>query len=107
MSKSKVYDIFDFMYQKGEKNRLDPSVPDNNNIARTIAKDGMHAAGIMTIADIATQLLVERRVFTMQKFGNEKEEDNVELDDISHYDPIRTQRWTLHGLYFFLEHLAN
>ena len=50
-------------------------------IARSIAKAGMQSASIMTIADITTQLLVERRVFTLQKkIGKEKEDDDHEFD---------------------------
>ena len=83
-------------------------------LARSIAKAGMQSASIMTIADITTQLLVERRVFTLQKqIGKEKEDDDHEFDqatisqEIHYYDPIRTLRWTtvgltLHGPYFFL-----
>ena len=58
---------------------------------------GMQSASIMTVADIMTQLVVEKKSLV----GNKSEDDNV----VARYDPVRTLRWatvglTLHGPYF-------
>jgi len=60
----------------------------------SLLKSGLLSASIMTVADVATQFLVEKRQFPGR-------------DDVDrHYDPSRTGRWaivglTLHGPYFF------
>ena len=62
-------------------------------------KAGLISASIMTIADVATQFLVEKRQFPGR--------DDVESSRVVQlYDPSRTGRWaivglTLHGPYFF------
>lgn len=57
---------------------------------------GMQSASIMTVADIMTQLVVEKKSLVGKK---------AEDEATSRYDPVRTLRWatvglTLHGPYF-------
>lgn len=59
------------------------------------ARAGLQSSSIMLIADVITQLLLEKRVLF-------KKDDDTNL---TKYDPIRTLRWTtvgltLHGPYF-------
>ena len=61
---------------------------------------GMQSASIMTVADITTQLVVEKKSLVGR---NNKAEDDVTTT--ARYDPVRTLRWatvglTLHGPYF-------
>ena len=56
---------------------------------------GMQSASIMTVADIMTQLVVEKKSLVDDNTGK----------DLARYDPVRTLRWatvglTLHGPYF-------
>lgn len=63
---------------------------------------GMQSASIMTVADIMTQLVVEKKSLV----GNKAEDDNNKSKGVvARYDPVRTLRWatvglTLHGPYF-------
>jgi len=57
---------------------------------------GMQSGCIMTVADIMTQLVVEKRSL---------QDDGSDSKDVARYDPVRTLRWTtiglaLHGPYF-------
>jgi len=67
---------------------------------------GMQSASIMTVADIVTQLVVEKRSLLAGPAENEdKVHAGQEVAARRHYDPIRTMRWatvglTLHGPYF-------
>mmetsp|Transcript_19375 Transcript_19375/g.41805 ORF Transcript_19375/g.41805 Transcript_19375/m.41805 type:complete len:291 (+) Transcript_19375:124-996(+) len=75
------------------------------NLFRPTARAGLQSASVMTVADIVTQLLVEKRTL----FGGGTDEE-IKTDDsqssVAEYDPVRTLRWaivglTLHGPYFF------
>eukprot|EP00581_Thalassiosira_minuscula_P019468 CAMPEP_0183718584 /NCGR_PEP_ID=MMETSP0737-20130205/11805_1 /TAXON_ID=385413 /ORGANISM="Thalassiosira miniscula, Strain CCMP1093" /LENGTH=257 /DNA_ID=CAMNT_0025948173 /DNA_START=32 /DNA_END=805 /DNA_ORIENTATION=- len=97
----------------------------SNNIFRSpILKAGMQSATIMTLADIATQLVVEDRSFffhddndnasvshdddggeMLQSQNTNQQQKNQQHPDHRYYDPYRTLRWsivglTLHGPYF-------
>lgn len=66
-------------------------------LLRLAARSGLQSACIMTVADITTQLSLERRKISITKHTPEN----------PNYDPVRTMRWaavglTLHGPYFFL-----
>ena len=61
---------------------------------------GMQSASIMTVADIMTQLVVEKKSLVGR--NNKAEDDETTT---ARYDPVRTLRWatvglTLHGPYF-------
>lgn len=67
----------------------------------TLRRSGLQSASIMTIADVATQLLVEKR-----QFPGRDDVDRSSQGIVQHYEPSRTGRWaivglTLHGPYFF------
>ena len=71
---------------------------------RLAARAGLQSASIMTLADVATQLLVEKRSLLVP--GGKADDDNA-VSAAPRYDPVRTLRWTtvglaLHGPYFFL-----
>ena len=71
-----------------------PSSPTMLNLFKSAAvRAGMQSASIMTVADIITQLIAEKRPID----GDSK--------DMKRYDPVRTLRWStigfaLHGPYF-------
>mmetsp|Transcript_7523 Transcript_7523/g.12454 ORF Transcript_7523/g.12454 Transcript_7523/m.12454 type:complete len:238 (-) Transcript_7523:52-765(-) len=64
---------------------------------------GMQSASIMTVADIMTQLVVEKRYLVGG--ATKQEQANDDSRGVARYDPVRTLRWatvglTLHGPYF-------
>ena len=92
------------------------------SLIRSAAKAGLQSASIMAVADITTQLLVEKRSIVahpqlegrvntehQNKITNETKQPPSAPQPIKNYnyDPLRTLRWatvglTLHGPYFFL-----
>ena len=92
------------------------------SLIRSAAKAGLQSASIMAVADITTQLLVEKRsiVAHPQLEGSVNTEHQNKITNATkqppsapqpiknyNYDPLRTLRWatvglTLHGPYFFL-----
>lgn len=80
-----------------------------NLFRSAVVKAGLQSASIMTVADMTTQLLVEKRLF----FANDQTPNLKQQLEVAvavqetMYDPIRTLRWatvglTLHGPYFLL-----
>ncbi|KAL7525897.1 hypothetical protein ACHAXR_003003 [Thalassiosira sp. AJA248-18] len=79
-------------------------------LLRSAARAGLQSASIMAVADITTQLLVEKRSIAQYPPSKQTiaiEDATTSLPPPRHYDPMRTVRWavvglTLHGPYFFL-----
>ena len=66
---------------------------------------GMQSASIMTVADIMTQLVVEKKALVGVGKASSNDGDTSSKDAVANYDPVRTLRWatvglTLHGPYF-------